>query len=130
MVRIGMLLARTMLVALAAFPNVAAAPAAADGIAAVMTSGAGALTKCRDWFVYNSCTTYHKVALPERIAVGDTITLTYGSNPKDYVFHVAGLALHGDSCTILSDHSGAAGKGEKIEVAQCRAAAKSAADAR
>jgi hypothetical protein len=108
----------------AVFFTIAAAPIAAGAAdAAVTTSGSGALTICRDWLVYDSCTTYHKVDLPDRIAVGDKIELTYGTNPKDYIFHVSGIRHDGDRCTILSEHSGSGNKGERIEVTPCGAAA-------
>jgi hypothetical protein len=104
------------------FLIIGAAPAvaAADAVEAVTTQGSGALTICRSWLVYNSCTTYSKVALPERVAVGDKLSLTYGSNPKDYTFPVLSIRHQGASCTILSDASGAAPSGEKIEVAPCQ----------
>jgi hypothetical protein len=99
---------------------IVATPVAA---AAVTTPGSGALTICRDWLVYESCTTYHKVDLPDRITVGDRIELTYGTNPKDYVFHVSRINHDGDRCVILSENSGRGGKGERIEVTPCGAAA-------
>jgi uncharacterized membrane protein len=103
---------------------IGAAPAvtAADSVEAVTTQGSGTLTICRSWLVYDSCTTYSKVALPERIAVGDKLSLSYGSNPKDYTFPVLSIQHQGASCTILSDASAAAVGGEKIEVAQCQVA--------
>jgi hypothetical protein len=85
---------------------------------AVMVQGSGTLTTCRSWFFFNSCTT-HKVHLPERVAAGDKVTLTYGSNPKNYSFHVALIRLEGDACTLLSENSRYDGEGEKIEVARC-----------
>ena len=99
----------------------AAAALAADGIAAVTTPGTGTLTMCRDWFNRNACDTYHRIKLPARIAVGDKVEVTYGSNPKDYSFHVTGISRDGDRCTILSPHSAADGSGERIEVAGCGA---------
>ena len=104
------------------FLIIGAAPAvtAADSVEAVTTQGSGALTICRSWLVYNSCTTYSKVALPERVVVGDKLSLSYGSNPKDYTFPVLSIRHQGANCTILSDSSGAAANGEKIEVAQCQ----------
>jgi hypothetical protein len=98
----------------------ASASAAAGPPNAVTTLGSGDLTICRSWIVYQSCTTYHKVALPERIAVGDDLPVTFGSNPKDYVFRVARIARDGDRCKILSEASGADAEGERIEVAQCQ----------
>jgi hypothetical protein len=93
---------------------------AAGTVEAVTTQGSGTLTICRNWLVYSSCTTYRKVALPERVAVGDKISLTFGSNPKDYTFPVRSIRHQGTKCTILSDEGGATVGGEKIEVAQCR----------
>ena len=114
------------------FLIIGAAPAvaAADTVEAVTTQGTGMLTICRSWLVYNSCTTYSKVALPERIAVGDKLSLTYGSNPKDYIFPVLSIRHQGTSCTILSDASAAAVGGERIEVAHCQVTANPAGTAR
>ena len=95
---------------------------AAESIDAVTTPGTGKFIACRNWLVTHSCTTYGRVTLPGRIAVGDQIPLTYGSNPKHYIFRVARLRQHGDNCTILSEASGPNEEGEKIEVAPCRAA--------
>jgi hypothetical protein len=103
--------------------------AAAGTVNAVTTPGAGTLTTCRNWVVFNSCDT-HKVVLPERIAVGDKLKLTYGSNPKDYKFHVVDIRPQGAGCMILSDVSGGSENGEKLEIAQCRATANPASEAR
>jgi hypothetical protein len=104
--------------------------AAADSIEAVRTPGTGAFTMCRSWVVYNSCTTYHKVAVPGQVAVGDKIKLIYGTNPKDYIFKVVQIRHQDGSCTILSDMSGGKDDGEKLEVPQCEASAKPASDSR
>jgi len=85
---------------------------------AVMIQGSGVLTTCRSWIFFTSCTT-HKVPLPERIAAGDKINLSYGSNPKNYMFEIALIRLEGDTCTLLSESSRSDGEGEKIEVAHC-----------
>ncbi|HVC54932.1 MAG TPA: hypothetical protein VND95_03200 [Stellaceae bacterium] len=112
----------------AAVSLLAGSPAIAAGRRdAITTPGSGTLTMCRDWLVYDACSTYHNVALPRHIAVGDKIALTYGSNPKEYDFHVVRIRQQDDSCTVLSNRSGANGKGEKIKVAPCRAAAQPAA---
>lgn len=105
-------------------------PALADIVEAVTTPRLGALTVCRSWVVYNSCTTYGKVSLPERIAVGDKVKLTYGTNPKDYIFHVVDIRRQDGRCTILSDASRGKEDGEKLELAQCEASAKPAAGSR
>jgi len=103
---------------------------AAESVAAVTTPRTGKLTICRNWLVYNSCTTYGKVALPARVAVGDKLSLTYGSNPKDYTFPVLLIRQQGATCTILSDATEAAMGGEKIEVAPCKATANPATNPR
>jgi hypothetical protein len=96
-----------------------AAARAADTVDAVAIDGKGVLTMCRDWIVYRSCKPYDKIALPQRVAVGDRVRLTFGSNPKNYVFHVTQIRPKGDGCIILSEASGGAEDRERIEVA-CR----------
>ena len=61
---------------------------------------------------------------------GDKIKLTYGTNPKDYIFKVVQIRHQSGSCTILSDMSGGKDDGEKLELPQCEASAKPAADSR
>jgi hypothetical protein len=71
-------------------------PAAADQpdtVKVVTPEALGVLTKCRGWLVTRSCRTYHHIRLPSRIAVGDTITVLFGSHPKEYRFSVARIAL-------------------------------------
>ena len=91
---------------------------AADLGDAVMIEGSGVLTTCRSWIFFTSCTT-HKVRLPERVAAGDRVNLSYGSNPKNYTFEIALIRLEGDACTLMSESSRSNGEGEKIEVARC-----------
>ena len=91
---------------------------AADMGDAVMIEGSGVLTTCRSWIFFTSCTT-HKVRLPERVAAGDRVNLSYGSNPKNYTFEIALIRLEGDACTLMSESSRSDGEGEKIEVARC-----------
>jgi hypothetical protein len=100
----------------------AAAADQSDTVVAVQTGGPGVLTKCRDWLVARSCHTYHHITLPPRIAVGDTISLWYGSSPKEYDFPVARIALEGDQCSIFSEVGGDQQRQDKIEVASCRQA--------
>jgi hypothetical protein len=98
------------------------APAAArdaDAVNAVEPGGPGVLTKCRNWLVASSCNTYHHIALPPRIAVGDTIPLTFGSSPKEYAFPVARIALKGRHCAIFSETDGNRHRIDKINVAPC-----------
>ncbi len=93
--------------------------AAADAIEAVHPRGSGELTKCRDWLVASSCRTYHHIRLPSRIAVGDTIPVAFGSDPKEYGFFVARIALDGDQCTIFSEATGDRHRMDKIDVTPC-----------
>jgi hypothetical protein len=97
-------------------------PAAADQpdtVKAVTPGGPGVLTKCRGWLVTSSCRTYHHISLPSRIAVGDTITISFGSHSKEYGFSVARIALADDHCTIFSDADEDRHNGDKINVAPC-----------
>jgi len=101
----------------------------AGAVDAVTTPGSGDLTMCRSWIVYASCNTYHKVVLPPQIAIGDNVTVTFGTNPKDYTFSVTRILQEGQNCKILSKASDADGQGERIEVAQCQPADKPPGDA-
>ena len=101
--------------------------AAATGtLDAVKTPGSGTLTICRNWLVYKSCSTYHRIAVPQRVAIGDQLELDYGSNQKHHIFRVLRIRRDGANCTILSDASGASEDKEKIEVQECQATAKPA----
>ena len=97
---------------------------------AVTTPGSGTLTMCRDWLVYKSCATYHRIVVPQHVAIGDQLELDYGSNQKHYIFHVVRIRRDGASCTILSNASGNGEDGEKIEVRECQPTAKPADGAR
>jgi hypothetical protein len=94
-------------------------PAAADRTEAVEPGGPGVLTKCRNWLVASSCRTYHHISLPSRIAVGDTITVSFGSSPKEYTFSVARIAFKRGHCAIFSEASGDRHQIDKINVAPC-----------
>ena len=95
-----------------------------DSVEAVEPGGPGVLTKCRDWLVASSCKTYHHITLPPRIAVGDTITVTFGSSPKEYEFPVARIAQKGRHCAIFSEAEGDRHQIDKINVAPCYRASK------
>ncbi len=95
-----------------------------DSVEAVEPGGPGVLTKCRDWLVASSCNRYHHIALPPRIAVGDTITVTFGSSPKEYAFPVARIAQQGRHCVIFSDTEGDRHHVDKINIAPCHRASK------
>lgn len=100
-------------------------PAAAqvgESVAAVEPGGPGVLTKCRNWLVTISCHTYHHIALPPQIAVGDRIPLEFGSHTKTYAFPVVRIELKGRQCVILSEADGNPREIDKIEVAPCHPA--------
>ena len=97
----------------------AARPRGADSVTAVEPGGPGVLTKCRDWLVASSCKTYKHIPLPARIAVGDTITVSFGSSPKEFAFSVARIALKGGHCAIFSEADGDRHEMDKINVAPC-----------
>jgi hypothetical protein len=80
----------------------ASAFAGPDDVHAVIPGTFGVLTKCRSWVVTTICRTYHHMRLPHRIAVGDTITLHFGSNPKHYWFPVARIDQKAGRCVIFS----------------------------
>ena len=101
------------------------AAVAAETAGAVTTPGSGTLTKCRDWLVFESCSTYHHVALPRRIAVGDRIDVAFGSNLKQFTFRVVRVRRRGDRCTLFDADRGE--NGDRIEVAPCRAPLRPAA---
>jgi hypothetical protein len=95
------------------------AVAQAGAFEAVEPGGPGVLTKCRNWIVTQSCKTYHHINLPSRIAVGDTLTLTFGSSPKEYAFSVARIAAKRGHCAIFSEADGDRHQMDKINVAPC-----------
>jgi hypothetical protein len=106
---------------------VAVGPAAArepDSVEAIEPGGPGELTKCRNWLVASSCKTYKHISLPPRIAVGDTLTVTFGSSPKEYEFPVARIAHKGRHCAIFSEAEGDRHQIDKINVAPCYRANK------
>jgi hypothetical protein len=102
-------------------PSMAREP---DSVEAVEPGGPGELTKCRNWLVASSCKTYKHIDLPPRIAVGDTITVTFGSSPKEYAFPVARIAHKGRHCAIFSEAEGDRHQIDKINVAPCYRASK------
>jgi hypothetical protein len=118
-------IARTLAGTVFFLPIAAASLAAAGGVSAVETPGSGTLTMCRSRLVYSDCNSYHHIAIPQRIAVGDTVSVAFGSNPKEYAFPIARILQTGDACTLLSHANGDTDKTDKIEVASCKAASGS-----
>ena len=98
--------------------------AQAETVAAIKPGGPGVLTKCRNWLVASSCRTYQHIPLPAQIAVGDTITVSFGSHPKEYAFPVARITLEGRHCAIFSEAEGDPHQIDKINVAPCYRAGK------
>jgi hypothetical protein len=90
-----------------------------DDVKAAIPGGPGVLTKCRGWLMTTSCRTYHHISLPSRIAVGDTITITFGNDPKEFGFFVARIDLTGQHCAIFSKADGDRHRMDKINVAPC-----------
>ena len=109
-------IAGVWLAAAAVTPSAARDP---DEVPALEPGGPGELTKCRDWLVASSCKTYRHITLPPRIAVGDTIPITFGSHPKEFQFFVARIALKASHCAIFSEADGDRHKIDKINVAPC-----------
>ncbi|HZK89199.1 MAG TPA: hypothetical protein VFC56_03535 [Stellaceae bacterium] len=107
-------LTRAVLVLLLFAPAVRAA----DDVKAVSTPGQGDLTMCPVSWVYHECNLYHHIEIPPRIAVGDTVKVHFGSNPKRYNFPVARIVRDGDRCTAFSQTSETE-KVEKIEIGSC-----------
>ena len=93
--------------------------AAAGDVEAVTPGASWVLTKCPGWIVATSCKTYQHISLPPRIAVGDTIALRFGSNPKDYAFPVARIDLKRHHCAIFSEAERNRHRMDKINVAPC-----------
>ncbi|MBO0737903.1 MAG: hypothetical protein J2P48_15240 [Alphaproteobacteria bacterium] len=114
------------LVCIAVISIIALGPgrAAAADVEAVAPGGPGVLTICRDWLLTHSCKTYQHIDLPPRIAVGDTVTLTFGSNPKEYEFPVARIVLKDRHCTLFSQAAGNPHAMDKINLARCRRASE------
>jgi hypothetical protein len=95
---------------------------AADSVTAVTPQAEGVLHKCRGWIVATSCRTYHHIELPPRVAVGDTITVTFGSHPKEFGFYVAKIVIENGHCTLLSEAEGDPHRMDRITVTPCRPA--------
>jgi hypothetical protein len=77
-----------------------AGAALAQPVNSITTPGTGVLNKCFTFMFFRYCNTYHHIKLPEQIAVGDRVPITYGSNPKSYEFPVLRIRLEGNSCTL------------------------------
>jgi hypothetical protein len=93
--------------------------AGAEPLTAVAVSGNAVLTICRNWILFRTCKSYDKIGLPARVAVGDKLDLTFGSNPKDYLFHIVEIRPKGEGCLLLSNISNGHEDRERIDVPRC-----------
>jgi hypothetical protein len=124
-------IARRPLAALLAGAALMPVPARpAEPVEAVAISGRAVLTMCRNWVFFRTCKPYGRIDLPPRVAVGDRLDLTFGSHPKDYLFHVAEIRPKGEGCLLLSDRSRGQEDRERIEIARCEPAARETAGPR
>jgi hypothetical protein len=122
---------RLPLAAVCAGIALSSSPAAfADPVAVVTVSSKGVLTICRNWILFRSCKHYDKIDLPPQIAVGDTLDLSFGSNPKDYHFRVVEIRPKAEGCLLLSHISKGHEDRERIEIARCAPVAKPADESR
>lgn len=94
------------------------AVAAEQPVGPMATPGFGSLTTCRSWIVYSSCDT-RKVVLPERVNVGDELDLSFGSNNKQMMFHIARIDRQAETCTLLREAEPKS-TSDRIEVNPCR----------
>jgi hypothetical protein len=108
--------------ALAILVATGGAAAPAPTVSAVVTGGKAELTKCYSWFVSATCNIYHHITVPPHIAVGDTVGITYGSNPKHYPFAALSIAVHGDRCTIFGEQQGSPDRVDTLVIRPCREA--------
>jgi hypothetical protein len=122
---------RLPLAAVSAGIAILLSPAAlAKPLTAVTVSDKSVLTICRNWVLFRTCKPYDKIELPPRIAVGDELDLTFGSNPKDYLFQVVEIRQKGEGCLLLSKMSKGHEDRERIEIPRCEPLAKQAAEPR
>ncbi len=97
---------------------------AADPVTTVDTPGQGRLIMCRDWLVYTSCWSYHHIAIPAQIKIGDNLDLAFGSNNKEISFPVLRILQTGDRCDLYDTADGAVRKVNRIKVEGCKAGAE------
>ncbi|HVH79704.1 MAG TPA: hypothetical protein VM782_09965 [Stellaceae bacterium] len=95
-----------------------ASAADVDGVTTIDSAGVGTLTICVDWMPFHGCQVYEQVALPRRLAIGDTLSLEFG-DAKHFEFPVARIIKNGIRCTVLSQANGEADKIDSIKVPAC-----------
>jgi hypothetical protein len=110
--------------AVLAFAALAGSALAAEPVSTIDTPGQGRLIMCRDWLVYTSCWSYHHIAIPTHVKIGDTLDLAFGSNNKEIDFPVARILRDGDRCDLYNTPNGAIRKVNRIKVEGCKPAAE------
>jgi hypothetical protein len=95
---------------------------AAAPVEAVETNRSAILTKCHSWMFSRDCHTYHHVRLPARIAIGDKVSIMYGSNTKRYEFPVLHIRIEGDQCTLFGEEPSDPDNVDKLVISSCRPA--------
>lgn len=109
------------LLAALAFAGLGGSALAGDAVDTVDTPGQGRLIMCRDWLVYTSCWSYHHIAIPAHIKIGDSLDLLFGSNNKEITFPVARILRDGDRCDLYNTPDGAIHKVNRIKIEGCKA---------
>ncbi|CAO3459203.1 hypothetical protein [Azospirillum argentinense] len=105
-------LAATLAGAPAQAAQASPAPAVGQSVSLVTTSGAATFKLCRNWVFTHTCREYGNVAVPARIAAGDSFEITFGSNPKTMWFRVKAVLLQDGRCLLIPKHEDMPAKGE------------------
>ncbi|OYD80364.1 MULTISPECIES: hypothetical protein [Azospirillum] len=106
-------LAVALTTALAGAPAQASpVPAMGESVSLVTTSGSATFKLCRNWVFTHTCREYGNVAVPARIAAGDSFEITFGSNPKTMWFRVKAVLLQDGRCLLIPKHEDMPAKGE------------------
>ncbi len=94
------------------------APAMGETVSLVTTNGAATFKLCRNWVFTHTCREYGNVAVPARIAPGDSFEITFGSNPKTIWFRVKAVLLQDGRCLLIPRHEDmpANGEGEPVDM--------------
>lgn len=88
------------------------APTAGESVSLVTTNEAATFKLCRNWVFTHTCREYGNVAVPARIAPGDSFEITFGSNPKTMWFRVKAVLLQDGRCLLIPKHEDMPTKGE------------------
>ncbi|KAA0675795.1 hypothetical protein [Roseomonas genomospecies 6] len=88
------------------------APPVGENVSLVTTNGAATFKLCRNWVFTHTCREYGNVAVPARIAPGDSFEITFGSNPKTIWFRVKSVLLQDGRCLLIPRHEDMPANGE------------------